>query len=139
MARCQELCKVLAGDMEKEKIEVSAIVMMTYVPIHLYTFNIMQGRTITVKMKTANFEVKSRGLTLLQSVSRSGDIFQVASSLLQQEIESCGQIPLKLRLLGKSNLQLASTVCGTVDSLKSWSNQTVPIRGVAGELVLNLY
>ena len=51
-------------------------------------------------MKTADFEVKSRGLTMLQSVSKSGEIFQVASCLLQQEIEACGQIPLKLRLLG---------------------------------------
>ena len=61
----------------------------------------IQGRTVTVKMKTINFEVKSRGSTLLRPISKCEQLYQTAKDLLQQEIQACGQAPLKLRLMGK--------------------------------------
>lgn len=63
---------------------------------------ILQGHNVTLKLKTADFEVRSRGLTLARAVSKSEEIFQVIGTLLQQEIEASGQALLKLRLLGNS-------------------------------------
>ena len=97
MARCKEICQTLAGDMQKENIKVSQFYSLEEF-VHT---DCLQGRTVTLKMKTADFEVKSRGLTLPRSISKSGEILRVASDLLRQEIEVFGQIPLKLRLLGK--------------------------------------
>lgn len=50
-------------------------------------------------MKTSDFEVKTRGLTMLKPMSKVEEIFQVAGDLLQQEIKD--NVSLKLRLLGQ--------------------------------------
>lgn len=60
----------------------------------------MQARTVTVKMKTVAFEVKSRGSTLPSFICKCEELYHVASDLLQQEISACGPAPLRLRLMG---------------------------------------
>ncbi|KAK1439970.1 hypothetical protein QVD17_05795 [Tagetes erecta] len=68
-----ELAEMLSADMEKEGL---------------------QGRTLTLKLKTASFEVKTRALTLQSCISSSKDILKHASKLLKAEL------PVSLRLIG---------------------------------------
>ena len=60
----------------------------------------IQGQTITIKVKTIDFEVKSHGMTLSKPVSKCTDLYQNASELLKQEIKASGSTPLRLRLMG---------------------------------------
>ncbi|XP_034026011.1 DNA polymerase kappa isoform X2 [Thalassophryne amazonica] len=76
---CQELCEALAEDMKKEGLK---------------------GKTITLKLKNVNFEVKTRAATLLCAVTTADDIFTVAKDLLKAEIENESPHPLRLRLMG---------------------------------------
>ncbi|KAF5759118.1 putative DNA-directed DNA polymerase [Helianthus annuus] len=68
-----ELSEMLSADMEKEGLH---------------------GRTLTLKLKTASFEVKTRALTLQSSLRSSKDILKHASKLLKAEL------PVSLRLIG---------------------------------------
>ncbi|KAJ0640161.1 putative DNA-directed DNA polymerase [Helianthus annuus] len=68
-----ELSEMLSADMEKEGLH---------------------GRTLTLKLKTASFEVKTRALTLQSSIRSSKDILKHASKLLKAEL------PVSLRLIG---------------------------------------
>ncbi|XP_062238106.1 DNA polymerase kappa [Platichthys flesus] len=76
---CRELCEDLAQDMKKEDLK---------------------GKTVTLKLKNVNFEVKSRALTLPYAVATADDIFAVAKDLLKTEIETEIPQPLRLRLMG---------------------------------------
>ncbi|KAL3063112.1 hypothetical protein OYC64_002820 [Pagothenia borchgrevinki] len=76
---CKELCEDLAGDMKKEGLK---------------------GKTVTLKLKNVNFEVKSRALTLSYGVSTVDEIFAAAKDLLKTEIDNEGPQPLRLRLMG---------------------------------------
>ena len=60
-----------------------------------------QGRTVTVKLKTVKFDVKSRASTLLQPVSSAEELYQVASQLLRTEMALCSPSQLRLRLMGE--------------------------------------
>ncbi|XP_025050476.1 DNA polymerase kappa isoform X2 [Alligator sinensis] len=76
---CQELCKDLAQDLQKEGLK---------------------GKTVTLKLKNVNFEVKTKAFTVLSSVSTEEEIFAVAKELLRTEIDSVAPHPLRLRLMG---------------------------------------
>lgn len=51
-------------------------------------------------MKTVNFEVKSRSVSVPKPISKYQELSQIASDLLQGEIKACGNAPLRLRLMG---------------------------------------
>ncbi|XP_020506606.2 DNA polymerase kappa isoform X1 [Labrus bergylta] len=76
---CRELCEDLAADMKKENLK---------------------GKTVTLKLKNVNFEVKSRALTVPYAVASVDEIFAVAKDLLQTEIDNESPQPLRLRLMG---------------------------------------
>ena len=65
--------------------------------IELFT----QGRTVTLKMKTVNFEVKSRAVTLPYLMTTKEDLYKAASDLLAAEVKACAPNPLCLRLMGQ--------------------------------------
>ncbi|XVF67438.1 hypothetical protein PTKIN_Ptkin10aG0121700 [Pterospermum kingtungense] len=54
----------------------------------------LSGRTLTLKLKTASFEVRSRAVTLQKYICSSDDILKYASKLLKAEL------PISLRLIG---------------------------------------
>ncbi|XP_074345062.1 DNA polymerase kappa isoform X1 [Apium graveolens] len=68
-----ELAEMLSADMEKEGLS---------------------GRTLTLKLKTETFEVRTRAVTLQNYVYSSEDILKHASKLLKAEL------PLSIRLMG---------------------------------------
>ncbi|KAM4875889.1 DNA polymerase kappa isoform 1-T4 [Thomomys bottae] len=76
---CQELCTELAQDLQKEGLK---------------------GRTITIKLKNVNFEVKTRAVTVSSVVSTAEEIFAIAKELLRTEIHAECPHPLRLRLMG---------------------------------------
>lgn len=76
---CDKLCQTLAEDLKKEKLK---------------------GKTVTIKLKTVNFEVKSRSLSPLNPVSTYEEISLAAKELLKNEISACSPDPLRLRLMG---------------------------------------
>ncbi|MED6263676.1 hypothetical protein CHARACLAT_006862 [Characodon lateralis] len=76
---CRELCEDLAQDLRKEALK---------------------GKTVTLKLKNVNFEVKTRAQTLPYAVATAEDIFAVAKDLLKMEIENESAPPLRLRLMG---------------------------------------
>ncbi|XP_075266967.1 DNA polymerase kappa isoform X1 [Opisthocomus hoazin] len=76
---CQELCRDLAQQLQKEGLK---------------------GKTVTLKLKNVNFEVKTRASTVLSSVSTEEEIFAVAKDLLGTEIDSVAPHPLRIRLMG---------------------------------------
>uniref|UniRef100_A0A3P8TVW7 DNA polymerase kappa n=1 Tax=Amphiprion percula TaxID=161767 RepID=A0A3P8TVW7_AMPPE len=76
---CRELCEDLAEDMKKEDLK---------------------AKTVTLKLKNVNFEVKTRALTLPYAVATVDEIFAVAKDLLKTEIENESPQALRLRLMG---------------------------------------
>uniref|UniRef100_A0A665VJF0 DNA polymerase kappa n=1 Tax=Echeneis naucrates TaxID=173247 RepID=A0A665VJF0_ECHNA len=76
---CRELCEELAENMKTEDLK---------------------GKTVTLKLKKVNFEVKTRSLTLTCTVATVDEIFAVAKDLLKTEIENESPQPLRLRLMG---------------------------------------
>ncbi|XP_007439922.1 DNA polymerase kappa isoform X1 [Python bivittatus] len=76
---CQELCSDLAQDLKKEGLK---------------------ARTVTLKLKNVNFEVKTRANTVLSAVSTEEEIFAIAKDLLKAEMERVAPEPLHLRLMG---------------------------------------
>ncbi|NXD45462.1 POLK polymerase, partial [Copsychus sechellarum] len=76
---CRELCRDLAQELQKEGLK---------------------GKTVTLKLKNVNFEVKTRASTVLSSVATEEEIFTVAKDLLGAEIDSVAPHPLRIRLMG---------------------------------------
>ncbi|NXK99121.1 POLK polymerase, partial [Mesembrinibis cayennensis] len=76
---CRELCRDLAQELKKEGLK---------------------GKTVTLKLKNVNFEVKTRALSVLSSVSTEEEIFAVAKDLLGTEIDSVAPHSLRIRLMG---------------------------------------
>ncbi|GAB2292123.1 hypothetical protein Dimus_026375 [Dionaea muscipula] len=68
-----ELAELLAADLQKEGLH---------------------GKTLTLKLKTASFEVRTRAVTLQKDICSSEDILRQASKLLKAEF------PISLRLIG---------------------------------------
>ena len=85
--------------MERDGLKVS----MPLHPTPLKYYWCLKGKTVTLKMKTSDFNVKSRGVTLPRLIFKDEELFQAASSLLQQEVKCVGPAPLKLRLIGNYN------------------------------------
>ncbi|XP_029295124.1 DNA polymerase kappa isoform X2 [Cottoperca gobio] len=79
LSLCRELCEDLAEDMKKEELK---------------------GKTVTLKLKNVNFEVKTRALTLSYAVATVDEIFAAAKDLLKTEIDNESPQPLRLRLMG---------------------------------------
>lgn len=78
-AKCSELCLALVEDLMREDFS---------------------GKTVTVKYKTVNFEVKTRAQTLLNYTQSYSEIFKTAKAILQIEINHLQPKPLRLRLMG---------------------------------------
>ncbi|XP_012577280.1 PREDICTED: DNA polymerase kappa isoform X2 [Condylura cristata] len=76
---CRELCCELAQDLQKKGLK---------------------GRTVTIKLKNVNFEVKTRASTVSSVVSTAEEIFAIAKELLRTEIDADSPYPLRLRLMG---------------------------------------
>ncbi|NXB03684.1 POLK polymerase, partial [Cnemophilus loriae] len=76
---CRELCRDLAQELQKKGLK---------------------GKTVTLKLKNVNFEVKTRASTVLSYVSTEEEIFTVAKDLLGTEIDSVSPHPLRIRLMG---------------------------------------
>ncbi|XP_031216196.1 DNA polymerase kappa isoform X2 [Mastomys coucha] len=76
---CQELCTELAHDLQKEGLK---------------------GRTVTIKLKNVNFEVKTRASTVPSAISTAEEIFAIAKELLRTEVNAGSPHPLRLRLMG---------------------------------------
>lgn len=70
--QCSELAEKLAEDVESEGLK---------------------GRTVTLKLKTTNFEVRTRAATLARHISGYDDIFREALKLLRPEL------PITIRLM----------------------------------------
>lgn len=67
----------------------------------LFVFlSFVKGKTVSLKLKNVNFEVKTRAQTLPCAVAAEEEIFAVAKDLLKTEIDNEGPHPLKLRLMG---------------------------------------
>lgn len=60
----------------------------------------LKGKTVTLKLKNVNFEVKTRALTVSYPVSTADEIFAVAKDLLKTERDNESPQPLSLRLMG---------------------------------------
>ena len=71
--QCTELAQKLAEDMAEEGL---------------------RGKTLTLKLKATNFEVRTRAVTLQQPVSTAQEILQAALRLLRAEM------PIEIRLMG---------------------------------------
>ncbi|PSS19256.1 DNA polymerase [Actinidia chinensis var. chinensis] len=65
------------------------------------------GRTLTLKLKTASFEVRTRAVTLQKYIFSSEDILKHASKLLKAEL------PISLRLIGMRMSQFSEDKDGT--------------------------
>uniref|UniRef100_A0A287D4A2 DNA polymerase kappa n=1 Tax=Ictidomys tridecemlineatus TaxID=43179 RepID=A0A287D4A2_ICTTR len=85
---CQELCSELAQDLQKEKLK---------------------GRTVTIKLKNVNFEVKTRASTVSSVVSTAEEIFAIAKELLRTEIDADFPRPLRLRLMDRRDRWIGRT------------------------------
>ncbi|ESW29201.1 hypothetical protein PHAVU_002G051600 [Phaseolus vulgaris] len=79
-----ELAEMLSVDMQKEGL---------------------CGRTLTLKLKTASFEVRTRAVTLQKYISSSEDILKHAKKLLKAEL------PISVRLIGLRVSQFNGDKC----------------------------
>ena len=67
----------------------------------------LTARKIGIKLKTINFEVKTRVSTASLPVRETEEIFSHAKKLLVNEIRSCSPEPLRLRLMGVRAAELS--------------------------------
>ncbi|GFS07894.1 DNA polymerase kappa [Elysia marginata] len=77
--KCKELCQNLSEDMKDDKT---------------------MGKTLTLKIKTVEFEVKTRSYTLAHYTNDETTLFKAAQALLQTEIDAALPGFLHLRLMG---------------------------------------
>ncbi|KAK2151273.1 hypothetical protein LSH36_368g00004 [Paralvinella palmiformis] len=85
--KCYELSEALTEDLSKEQ---------------------MLGKTVTLKLKLSNFEMRTRSHTQIQYISDMESIYDAAKAILRQEIQGASPAPLKLRLMGVRMTNLIS-------------------------------
>ena len=78
-AKCRELCQELSDSLKTHGLT---------------------ARKIGIKLKTVNFEVKTRVTTSSFPVQKANELFSHAKKLLVNEIRTCSPEPLRLRLMG---------------------------------------
>lgn len=78
-AKCRELCQELSDSLKAHGLT---------------------ARKIGIKLKTVNFEVKTRVTTASFPVQKADELFSHAKKLLVNEIRTCSPEPLRLRLMG---------------------------------------
>ncbi|KJE98422.1 hypothetical protein CAOG_008367 [Capsaspora owczarzaki ATCC 30864] len=81
LAKCEELCHKLAADVNSCKL---------------------RGRTVTVKLKMVDFRMFTRAASSQRYISSASEMFELASKILQDEIQQSERAggPLRLRLMG---------------------------------------
>nr|AAV80817.1 polymerase kappa isoform 1 [Mus musculus] len=79
---CQELCAELAHDLQKEGLK---------------------GRTVTIKLKNVNFEVKTRASTVPAAISTAEEIFAIAKELLRTEVNVSECLLFPVKMTGNTN------------------------------------
>ncbi|KRZ76264.1 Coronin-like protein cor-1 [Trichinella papuae] len=79
LAVCRKLCNSLSEDVIERNLK---------------------GKTVTLKVKTIDFDVRTRANTVDRYLQAADEIYQVASSLLQEEIRARLPNRLRLRLMG---------------------------------------
>ncbi|KAL3040221.1 hypothetical protein AAZX31_01G227500, partial [Glycine max] len=87
--KMEELAEMLSADMQKEGL---------------------CGRTLTLKLKTASFEVRTGAVTLQKYISSSEDILKHAKKLLQTEL------PISVRLIGLRSDPTQKTITNFITS-----------------------
>jgi len=76
---CKDLCEGLSNDLQKKNLA---------------------GKSITVKFKLVNFEVKTRTKTILDYVNTPTEIYNAAKEIIKNQMLACKPGKLRLRLLG---------------------------------------
>ncbi|OUZ99554.1 DNA-repair protein [Macleaya cordata] len=85
----------------------------------------LYGRTLTLKLKTASFEVRSRALSLQKYIYSSEEILYHATKLLKAEL------PLSLRLIGLRMSHFSDCEVGPADPLQKTLKNFVITGGVS--------
>lgn len=78
-AKCRQLCQELSDSLKAHGLT---------------------ARKIGIKLKTVNFEVKTRVTTASFPIKEADELFSHAKKLLLNEIRTCSPEPLRLRLMG---------------------------------------
>ena len=78
-AKCRQLCQELSDSLKAHGLT---------------------ARKIGIKLKTVNFEVKTRVATASFPIKEADELFSHAKKLLLNEIRTCSPEPLRLRLMG---------------------------------------
>ena len=65
-----------------------------------------QGKTVTLKIKTVQFEVRTRATSLRNVTQQYDVIYDAAAKLLKHEMTLIAPKPLRLRLMGVYNMYL---------------------------------
>ncbi|GAV73742.1 IMS domain-containing protein/IMS_C domain-containing protein [Cephalotus follicularis] len=86
------------------------------------------GRTLTLKLKTASFEVRTRAMTFQNHICSSQDILKYASKLLKAEY------PVSLRLIG---LRMSHLKEGKVGALSDPRQKTLSHFIMSGDALKN--
>ncbi|GFO46306.1 DNA polymerase kappa-like [Plakobranchus ocellatus] len=109
--KCQELCQSLSEDMKEEKV---------------------LGKTLTLKIKTVGFEVKTRSYTLSHLTNEETTLMKAAQILLQSEIDAAHPSLLRLRLMGVRMSKLCAeeeSQVSVIDMFKKMSSKDFGTQG----------
>ncbi|CAO2813559.1 unnamed protein product [Amaranthus hypochondriacus] len=105
-----ELAETLATDLEKEGL---------------------RGRNLTLKLKTAHFEVRTRAVTLQKYICSSEDILMHGKKLLKAEL------PASLRLIGLRISQFSEDKAGPSDPKQKSITNFVIVGDTSGAIMHN--
>lgn len=116
---CQNLCKIVANDSKDEGL---------------------RPRTVTLKLKTVKFEMKTRSFSYPSPISSEKEIWDAAKDLLSKEIRSCEPKLLRLRLMGVrlsnfENFEKKDTKQDTITSFLQTSKSKQEKNGHDGTVV----